>query len=87
MNKPRDEKERCGGTPLPSPLWRLGGYGFQAFLKLPVVRRAILALARRQMPDMWRYISIEPWTACNLRCKVCHYPQMTRKKAHAHGTL
>jgi hypothetical protein len=75
-----DRSKGLDGTPLPLPIWRLGRYSLYTFLKFPVGRHLTLAVARRQVSEMWRYIGIELWNVCNLRCKMCPYPQMTRKK-------
>lgn len=76
----KDKGMESAGTPLLLPLWCLGRYSLQTFLKFPVGRRLTLAVARRQVPEMWHYMGIELWNVCNLRCKMCPYPQMTRRK-------
>lgn len=46
----------------------------------PLVHRVILFLARRMMPKSPKILYIEPINSCNLKCVMCPYPLMTRKK-------
>ncbi|MBI4284260.1 MAG: radical SAM protein [Chloroflexi bacterium] len=47
----------------------------------PLAHAAFLALARRTMkPRRLRFVAIEPINDCNLRCSMCPFDRMTRKK-------
>lgn len=48
--------------------------------RFPLSRSLTFSLARKQASGMWRVISVEPYNVCDLRCKMCPYVDMTRKK-------